>query len=156
MQRIFYSVIALSLTVFSCQSTDSNSSKPDQNNEYAYITGIVEKDDSVFLDADYIQYLTGDAAAAAAIKEGNADTSAINGVQHVDVPNDYYILNDSKKNRRLPVAKDCEYHLLTELDRVNTITDNSLTSLKKIYKDSPFLLTISDGKIIRIEEVFIP
>ena len=60
--------------------------------EYAFISKIIERGDTVFVDADYIQFLTGQAAIDAAIKEHNADTfKTEDGATHVDVPNDYYI-----------------------------------------------------------------
>jgi hypothetical protein len=126
--------------------------------EYANIVRITQKGDTTLLDADYIQYLTGDTAIEAAKKAHQADTfKTEDGKTHIDVPNDYFIVNESKKIRRLPIAKDCAFDLIINPDRTHVIEDNSLESLKKIYGDSPFILTLNDkGVVVRIKEVFIP
>ena len=126
--------------------------------EYANIVRIIQKDDTILLDADYIQYLTGDSAIEAAKKAHQADTfQTADGKTHIDVPNDYFIVNESKKIRQLPIAKNCVFDLIINPDRTHVIEDNSLNSLKKIYSDSPFILTLNnDGTIIKIKEVFIP
>ncbi|HEY6503589.1 MAG TPA: hypothetical protein VIZ28_06390 [Chitinophagaceae bacterium] len=151
------------LLLGSCVLNDKNTQptdKTDNSNEtqYAFITDILQNGDSVYLNADYVQYLTGDSAIAAAISEGQADTVQIDGKMHVDVPNDYYILNNNPKLRKLRIDKKCEFDFLLALDRVDIKNvDNSLSSLKKIYKDAPFILTLNkDETIVRIEEVFIP
>lgn len=73
--------------------------------QYAVIDRIVQKGDTlIFLDADYIQYLTGHFAIEAAKKAHEADTfKTEDGVTHIDVPNDYFIVNESKKIRHLPL-----------------------------------------------------
>lgn len=138
------------------QTTDS----VDNSNEvkYAFITEIFQYGDSVFLNADYIQFLTGHSAIKAAIREGRADTSYIDGKMHVGVPNDYYILNNNPKLRKLRIDEDCEFEFLSWLDRVDIKSvENPLSTLKNIYKDAPFILTLNkEETIIRIEEVFLP
>jgi hypothetical protein len=126
--------------------------------QYAAIDRIVQKGDTTFLDADYIQYLTGDAAIEAAKKAHEADTfKTEDGVTHIGVSNDYFIVNESKKIRRLPLAKDCVFDLIINPDRTNVIEDNSLRSLEKIYSDSPFILTLNNkGVVVKIQEVFLP
>jgi hypothetical protein len=126
--------------------------------QYADIVRIYQKDDTTFLDADYIQYLTGDAAIEAAKKEHQADTfKTEDGKTHIDVPNDYFIINESKKVRQLPLAKDCVFELIINPDRTHQFVDNSLKSLQTIYKDSPFILTLnSKGVVVKVQEVFLP
>ena len=126
--------------------------------QYANITRILQKGDTTFLDADYIQYLTGDDAIEAAKKAHQADTfQTQDGKTHIDVPNDYFIVNESKKIRRLLLAKDCAFELILNPDRTHPITDNSVKSLQKIYGDSPFILTLNDKDlIIKVKEVFTP
>lgn len=124
--------------------------------EYANVVGIVTSNDTVFIDADYIQYLTGQQAISAAIKNRDADTTRENGKIHVSVPNDYYIVNESKKIRRLRLSKKIVFDLIVNPDRTHPITGNSLESFKKIYKDSPFILTINNNEVIKIKELFLP
>ena len=160
-QLIFRSLILLVLS--SCVLHDKSTQTTDKSDnsnetEYAFISDILQKGDSVFLNVDYVQYLTGDSAIAAAIREGQADTVYIDGKIHIDVPNDYYILNNNLKVRKLRIDKNCEFDFLLDLDRVDVKdVDNSLPSLKKIYEDTLFILTLNEEEtIVRIEEVFIP
>lgn len=126
--------------------------------QYANIIHIFQKGDITFLDADYIQFLTGDKAIEAAKKAHRADTfQTEDGKTHIDVPNDYFIVNESKKIRQLPLSKDCVFDLIYNPDRLHPIEGNSLKSLEKIYKDSPFILTLSNkGIVMKVKEVFLP
>jgi hypothetical protein len=172
----------VTVTLFSCNFSDSNLARPkqiDQSNvnhasdtsavaaidtvvtgqkQYTFIAGISQKGDSTFMDADYIQYLTGELAIEAAEKAHQADTfQTEDGVTHVDVPNDYYIVNANKKIRHLPIAKNCVFDLIINPDRLHPINNSSLQSLQKIYGDSPFILTLDDHNVvIKIKEVFTP
>jgi hypothetical protein len=171
---------AFILTLLSCNSNSSNQTsmvkydtttknsdagnktqsgtQTNTQEQYADIVRINQKDDTTFLDADYIQYLTGEAAIEAAKKAHQADTfKTEDGKTHIDVPNDYFIVNESKKIRQLPLAKDCVFDLVINPDRTHPITDNSLKSLQTIYNDSPFILTLnSKGIVIKVQEVFLP
>lgn len=126
--------------------------------EYAFITDIRQNGESVFLIADYVQFLVGDSAVSAAIKYGDADTVQINGKIEIGVPNDYYIVNSNPRLRKLSINKNCEFDFLLWLDRVDIEkVDNSLSSLMKIYKDAPFILTLNNkDTVVRIEEVYLP
>jgi hypothetical protein len=126
--------------------------------QYADIIRIWQKGDTTFLEVDYIQYLTGDAAIEAAKKVHQADTfQTQDGIIHIDIPNDYFIVNESKKIRRLSLANDCAFDLIINPDRTHPITNNSLKSLHTIYSDSPFILTLNDKDfIIKVKEVFTP
>lgn len=156
MQYFRIILIVSTLFAFGCNSKKDRPAE-EKVQQYAFITNIIERPDSTYLDADYIQYLTGDSAVAAAAKKGDLDTTQnADGTVSTDVVNDYYILNDNKRVRRIPIATDCRYDLLLSMDRVVKINENSLESLKKIYKETPFLLTIENGEIIEVKEVFIP
>ncbi|MGN6543254.1 MAG: hypothetical protein ACTHKY_20770 [Ginsengibacter sp.] len=135
--------------------TDGQTSTQEQ---YADIVRIFQKSDTTFLDADYIQYLTGDAAIEAAKKAHQADTfQTEDGKTHIDVPNDYFIVNESKNVRQLPLSKSCSFDLIINPDRTHPIVDNSLKSLRTIYKDSPFILTLDNkGMVVKVKEVFLP
>jgi hypothetical protein len=128
------------------------------NEEYANIVRIIQRGDTVFLDVDYIQYLTGDAAIEAAKKANQADTfQDADGKIHIEVPNDFFIVNENNKIRQIPIAKDCVFDFILNPDRTNAIKDNSLKSLRKIHTDGPFILTINNqGFIKKIKEVFLP
>ncbi len=126
--------------------------------QYAEIIRIIQKGNTAFIDVDYIQFLTGDAAIEAAKKVHEADTFVTkDGKIEFAVLNDYFIVNESKKIRQLLVSKDCVFDLIMNPDRLHPISGNSLKSLLLIYKDSPFILTLNDkGVIVKIKEVFVP
>ena len=126
--------------------------------KYAFIVGNIQKGDSTYIDADYIQYLTGQSAIDAAVKKHEADTfQTEDGKTHVDVPNDYFIVNDNKKIRRLFLNKNCSIELVINPEGIPPIIDNSLQSLKKVDRESPFLLTLNDkGIVTKIKEIFVP
>lgn len=140
------------------KQTLSNDTTKDTSNEYAFIVGNMQKGDSNFIDADYIQYLTGQSAIDAAVKKHEADTfQTEDGKIHVDVPDDYFIVNDNKKIRRLFLDKNCSIELVINPDGIPPIINNSLQSLKKVGHESPFLLTLNDkGFVIKIKEIFVP
>ncbi|QNA46428.1 hypothetical protein [Lacibacter sediminis] len=137
---------------------DPSDTQPNTIDKYANILSIIQKGDTTILDADYIQYLTGEAAIEEATKAGEVDTFRTkDGRIELVVPNDYYIVNKSKKIRQLSLTRDCAFDLLYNPDRAHPISGNSLKSLKTIYRDSPFILTIDkSGFVVKIKEVFIP
>jgi hypothetical protein len=178
--RLIFSII-FGTTILGCNSSnnqDTSSDKPQKTKPildtidksraigidksgkdvYSFIVRVIEKGDSSFIDADYIQYFTGQAAIDAAISAHQADTfKTEDGKTHVDVPNDYFIVNESNRIRRLALDKNCSFDLIINPDRNPPITDNTLGSLKKVHKDAPFLLTLNnDGAITKIKEIFIP
>lgn len=130
----------------------------DTTNQYGNIVQVFEIGDTTYLKVDYVQYLTGDAAIEAARNANEVDTfKTKDGKLEFAVPNDYFILNESKRTRKIALAKNCTFDLLYKPDRVTPITDNSLKSLIEIYSDNVFLLTINkNGYVIKIKEMFQP
>ena len=79
-------------------------------NQYSKINEVIKNGDTTFINADYIQFLTGQIAIDAAIKYHQADTfKTQDGKTHIDVPNDYFIVNENKKIRRLEIDKNCAF-----------------------------------------------
>jgi len=147
------------LTIDTLDNSESSSISITNNDHYSFIVGVAKRDDTTFIDADYIQYLTGKAALEAAKKAHQADTfKTADGKTHVSVPNDYFILNENEKIRRLALDKNCSINLVINLDSNPPISDNSFESLKKrIEQRAPFILTLNNsGAVIKIKEVFIP
>src|SRR5689334_22890747 len=100
------SEIDSNLTAF----TNDNDSK--KREEYCYIVNVVSSRDTVFVDADYIQYLKGQKAIDAAKRNGDADTTIKNGKIKISLPNDYYIVNENKKIRRLRLSQKITFELI--------------------------------------------
>jgi hypothetical protein len=101
---------------------------------------------------DIVQFLTGDAAARAAA-EDNAE---------VPPPNDYYIRNADPRLRTLSVASGApitvNVHGAQESGSATTNIPKTLTELAGIegIEDGLFRLTLEDGQVIRLAEMYLP
>lgn len=130
------SVFWIFLISFGCVQKEKNIQV---ENNYSLVINIYNENNKHFIDADYIQYFTGKKAIEEAKKRNEADKFIINGQTVYSVPNDFYIVNENDKIRKLEVSNDVK-----------------LDYLKKNYKDQLFLLTIQNGKVIEIKEIFTP
>lgn len=101
---------------------------------------------------DVVQFLTG-AAAARAAGEDNAE---------VPPPNDYYIRNTNPQLRTLPVASDApitiNVHGAPESGSSTKDIPKTLAELAGVdgLEDGVFRLTLQDGRLIRIAEMYLP
>jgi hypothetical protein len=111
------------------------------------------------VEFDLIQFLTGDEATAAYVEDHPDDPGG--------PPNDYYIVNDNPRLRRLPVAENVQ---VTVLDweggfkpqviafgdlPAQLAADDLVPDDDRIWPN-PFWLTVNDDTIIAIEEQYIP
>lgn len=156
------------ILALSCNSNSPSPSKPELINktaesinsieEYILIKQIEEIDGKIYIDADHIQYLTGDKAIEAARKANEADSFRTeNGEIEYSVPNDYYILNENSKIKHISFANNCAIELVINHDKIPPIKESSFENLKKVYADNPFIITLnSKGEIIKVKEVFTP
>jgi hypothetical protein len=128
------------------------------SDQYCYITSVFEKADTTYIGADFVQYLTGEAAIEAARKANEVDTfTTKEGNIEFSVPNGYFVLNESRRSRKFVLSKDCSFDLIYNPNGIRPITDNSLKSLKEIYLENIFMLTIDkNGHVTKIKEVFLP
>lgn len=133
---------------------DSSSTK--DTSVYAYITSIKKESNDVLLFVDFIQYYSNEEAIVKAKERGDADTFYKDGKMIISVPGDYYIVNESKRIRKFYLSQNAKFSLQLNHDRQHPISENSLNSLLKIYKDSPFILHIFENKITSINEVLLP
>jgi hypothetical protein len=110
------------------------------------------------VEFDLIQFLTGDEATAAYIEDHPDDPGG--------PPNDYYIVNDNPRLRRLSVAENVQ---VTVLDweggfkpQVIAFADLPAQLAADLVPDddriwpNPFWLTVNDDTITAIEEQYIP
>jgi hypothetical protein len=122
----------------------------------AYLTDIDTAARTV--EFDLIQFLTGDEATAAYIEDRPDDPGG--------PPNDYYIVNDNPRLRRLSVAENVQ---VTVLDweggfkpQVIAFADLPAQLAADLVPDddriwpSPFWLTVNDDTVTAIEEQYIP
>ncbi len=129
---------------------------PDEG-QYCYINKVYTTGDTVLIDADYIQFLMGKQAVAAAKKNGDAEPFVKNGDTTWSVPNDYYILNENRKIRTLQLAKDFRFIVAGKED-VNSDDISRLDYLKKHAKNGVFILTMDAGEstVSVIKEQYLP
>ncbi len=108
--------------------------------------------------ADYAQFLTGDAAAAAATADGEESPP----------PNDFYIANANPKLRSLPVKPGLRVKLVSRPDGTMDVEGYRIafstwagyyaspTESNSIILRAPYWLTLRDGIVTGIEEQYIP
>lgn len=156
------SILALFAVLLACQSkTEKNT---DSTNTVAAPESTITKSycnikqinaDST-IEVDMIDFLQGDAAIEAARKNGEAipDVSA-KGDTTYSVANDYYIVNDSKEITKLSLDKNLVLDVYNE-DMDGKKADATLEFVKKHLKFGVFILHLKDGKVVKIEEQFIP
>jgi hypothetical protein len=118
-----------------------------------HVSHIVRADPATgAVTVDVIQFLTGDAAGRAAAED------------HAEVPppNDYYVRNVSSRLRTLPVASGAPITInvlgAPETGSVTKDIHKTLAELAGVHglEDGTFRLTVEDGRVIRIAEVYLP
>ncbi|MBC7902001.1 MAG: hypothetical protein H7Y27_01200 [Gemmatimonadaceae bacterium] len=113
--------------------------------QYCYIRSVESASDSLFIMADYIQFLMGDEAAAAAKKRGEADPL-----------DDYFIVNDKEDFVKIPLVKNFSFAASSGGSDRAMQNELALAFLKKKIKDGVFILKIENGKVVKITEQFLP
>ncbi|HEV7330204.1 MAG TPA: hypothetical protein VGN63_04120 [Flavisolibacter sp.] len=139
--------------------TDVNPVRAGKNlyESYGLIRAIIEERSAVLLKVDFIQLLTGASAVEAAKKQNKAETilQEDGSVTH-SVPNDYFLLNRSKQSYILPISQNVQFELIGNLYREPPVKLNNLENLKSMYMESLFLLTIKNGQIRKVKEIYLP
>lgn len=126
--------------------------------QFTFVKGVTIKGGKTTVTADYAQFLTGTAAAASAAAHGDESPP----------PNDYYIANDNKKLRTLPVKSGIKV-TLTALDDGTSDPEGYKVSLAKwagyyaaptadtgSITGGPYWFTITDGVVTAITEQYTP
>ena len=130
-----------------------------------YIDTIMVKDNMYCITVEYIAFLGGDEAVAAARKDGypvEVDT-VISGDTIWHVANDYYIAREDTTRSTYIVSDKVEISLIkyhsSESESGETIQD--LKNLLNIYtkeniSKQPFIIKVKNGVITSITEFFVP
>lgn len=128
--------------------------------QFAYIKNVQQQQNGQWMcTVDYIAFYLGYKALQVAKKRGDAavDTGA-NGKLTYFVYNDYYIVNDNKKLRKLPVSSAVVIKLVdfkSNPIKMRNGSLNELTSMKG--RDAyPFILSVSKGIITSITQQYVP
>lgn len=126
--------------------------------QQAYVTNIMTRNDSVFLDVDYINFYFGEEAAKWARKTGKLDTTYDDkGKMYVAYNEEYIIINQNPAIRHFYLPQNAPIRMLHWYNtKAAEIRDNSFEEFQKRFEKTPFLLTIRDGKVVKIMETYTP
>jgi hypothetical protein len=115
--------------------------------QYCFVYKTYDKDGATYIDADYVQFLMGDAAIAAAKKKGEAEI----------VMDNYYIVNDNPQVRSLKLSSDFEF-IVVENSAGSLDKKTAMTYLQSAIKNKWVLILTfnSQQEVIRIKEQFLP
>jgi hypothetical protein len=136
---------------------------PKSKNTYpAYITDIYTKKGKTYVVADYIQWFEGKEADRIFLQK--EPDSGLEGA-----PDGYYIVNDNPKLRTFEVKRNAEvlmqiYNRNGKANQLTIIWNEPITFDKftnifakdNLLKGYPYHLTISNGKISKIVQQYIP
>ncbi len=134
------------------------SAEPVVETQPAVVVAVASGSDAgaTWLSVDYVQFLTGPEASAAAAAHGD----------EVPPPNDYYIVNDNPLLREFPIEPGITVRPVMHTD--GTVTpegydmplDDWLAALAgpsgDLMRSSVYWLTITDGVITALEQQYVP
>lgn len=144
----------------SAQATETPAGQASQGQAVRQFTFVhsVSTGTSPKMVADYAQFLTGKPAADAATAHGDESPP----------PNDYYIVNDNKKLRTLPVKPGISVKLVSKADGT-TVAEGYLLTLDKWAANfaaptptnsgiisAGYWITIKNGIVVAVEEQYVP
>jgi len=130
-----------------------------------YIKKVYTKSGKKFIDIDYLQWLTGADAEKAMREDGQCPKTG-----ECIVFDGYYIRNQNPLIRTFEVAPDAEIRMMTldsettgrvdenkliTFDELKTILTPQSTSQQR-YEFTPFIVELSNNKIVKIVEQYIP
>lgn len=126
---------------------------------HAYIKRFYQDKGRYYVTADYIQFLNGEAAIAAAKRKGDAELTVQNGDSTYAIFNDYYIVNEDVRQRTFPLS---EQAVLTVWDRAAELRQTTVTPDQLLAKDpkvlsvTPFIIETKQGVVTSLTEQYIP
>ncbi|GAB3238213.1 hypothetical protein GCM10027346_30560 [Hymenobacter seoulensis] len=127
---------------------------------HAYVRRFYEQKGRYYAEVDYVQFLKGADAVAAAQRRGDAMEEVQNGDTVYSVPNDYYIVNDDKKVRTLPLRTGATFrfwqHGGTQLAQRPLSPEQVLATPPPSLTYAPFMVETKQGEIISLTEQFVP
>ncbi|MDH4140878.1 MAG: hypothetical protein OEV43_09950 [Coriobacteriia bacterium] len=134
--------------------TSGGSTSSGSETQFCYITKVVWEGATPQITVDYAQLLTGQAAHDAAVAAG-------------EEPLDFFIKNENPKLRTFPADSSKSVKLVSKADGVDPGGYNvnfgqwvdyysGMSGGLEHIADSAYYITITDGKIVKIEEVYFP
>lgn len=127
---------------------------------HGYIRRFYQDKGRYYVTVDYVQFLTGDAAVAAARRKGDAAVDVVKGDTMYSVFNDYYIVNDQPRLRTLALAPDATFTFWRSgesgLERYPATPAKVQANAPKILTLSPFIIDTKNGVVTNLAEQFVP
>jgi hypothetical protein len=141
-----------------------------------YITKIYNKDEDEYLSIDYVQWIMGRDATVAAIEdgdctvEGKTKNQALTEAKEADLsmeleaafvlcaPNGYYIRNTNSMLRDFKISDNVNIEI-NDYGNPQKISLEKLISITDSYSDKEnrlFSITLKDGDVVKIQEVYRP
>jgi hypothetical protein len=122
----------------------------------AIVTGVRTSGGTHYVTLDYIQFLTGDAAAAAAEARGDESPP----------PNDYYIVNENPRLREFALPPSATVRVIHGDDASLIVEGRSITvaewvalatgSDRAVHRSNFYWVTVEDGTITSLEQQYLP
>ena len=127
---------------------------------HGYIRRFYQKNGQQYVDVDYIQFLSGEAAVAAARRKGDAQAEVVKGDTVYSVFNDYYIVNDDPKVRTLRLDAEATFTFWRSgekgLERVPASPAKVQADVPKVLFLSPFVVETRQGIVTSVAEQYVP
>ncbi|GAA3924655.1 hypothetical protein [Hymenobacter algoricola] len=126
---------------------------------HGYLRRFSQRQGQYYASVDYIQFLDGKAAVAAARRRGDALAEVVKGDTVYSVFNDYYIINDTPSPRTLPLSATAVIRLWRqsgELRQYLTTPAELRAQSPDFFRSTPFIVETKDGVITGLTQQFIP
>ena len=126
--------------------------------KFCYIKKFYQEGNTQYIDADYIQFLFGEKAVAAARKHDDAEMEVKNGDTSYYVLNDYYVLNENTRLRKLALSPDVSCYTISWGGPSVLLEKTSLTKLQSNYNAGNYYILILDKQhvVTSIKEQYVP
>jgi hypothetical protein len=125
---------------------------------YCYIRKVYRNGDRYFINADLIEFFSGDAAVEAAKKAGEVQTRVgETGDTIYSVPEYYYIINPEEDVKTFEIGRQAHVKLWLFTEEGEMIDAKGIEDLrKKDLKHSPFMVELKDGVASKVAEQYVP
>ena len=126
--------------------------------KYCYIKKFYAKDNQQYVDADFIQFYTGDKAIQVARQHHDAEMIIEKGDTTWSLPSDLYIVNENSLVRKLVIADNAVYKGVKYGTEQVVTKPVSREQLLAVYnKEKIYVLTLNKNNVItQIKEQYLP
>jgi|GEM_PF-3919910 len=126
---------------------------------HGYLRRFSQRQGRYYATVDYIQFLTDEAAVAAARRRGDALAEVVKGDTVYSVFNDYYIINDNPRRRTLPLSPAAVirlWRLSGELHQYVATPERLQAQSPDFFRATPFIVETRDGVVTSLTQQYIP